>query len=54
VTGRPVKPILWHNGGTGGFASFAGFAPERRAAVVVLANSRREPEAAGLRLLTGL
>ena len=32
-------PALWHNGGTGGFASFAAIDPERRVAVIVLANS---------------
>jgi CubicO group peptidase (beta-lactamase class C family) len=29
---------VWHNGGTGGYRSFMGFAPERDTAVVVLAN----------------
>jgi len=29
----------WHNGGTGGFGSFAGFDPQSRTAVVVLANT---------------
>ena len=54
VTGRPGKSILWHNGATGGFRSFAGFAPEARSAVVLLANSRRGPDPAALRLLTRL
>jgi CubicO group peptidase (beta-lactamase class C family) len=54
VTGRPSHPILWHNGGTGGFAAFAGFDPGRGAGTVVLANSRRGPEPAGLRLLKRL
>lgn len=31
--------LVWHNGGTGGFRSFAGAVPERDTAVVVLANS---------------
>lgn len=31
--------IFWHNGGTGGFYSFAGFDPERRVGVVVLSNA---------------
>jgi CubicO group peptidase (beta-lactamase class C family) len=30
---------VWHNGQTGGYHSFAGFLPERKAGVVVLANS---------------
>jgi CubicO group peptidase (beta-lactamase class C family) len=31
--------IIWHNGGTGGYRSFAGFDPKRRAGVVVLSNA---------------
>lgn len=31
--------IVWHNGGTGGYRSFAGYDPARRTAVVVLTNS---------------
>ncbi len=31
--------IIWHNGGTGGFRTFAGFDPEKKTAVVVLTNS---------------
>ncbi|MFJ1705051.1 serine hydrolase domain-containing protein [Kitasatospora sp. NPDC088346] len=45
---------LWHNGGTGGFASFTGFDPERRVAVVVLSNTRRSVDAAGFELLRTL
>jgi CubicO group peptidase (beta-lactamase class C family) len=54
VTGSTHNPILWHNGGTGGFAAFAGFDPRRGTGTVVLANSRRGPEPAGLRLLKQL
>jgi CubicO group peptidase (beta-lactamase class C family) len=32
-------PLYWHNGGTGGFRSFAGFVQGGSVAVVVLANS---------------
>ena len=32
-------PLYWHNGGTGGFRSFAGFVQDGSVAVVVLANS---------------
>jgi CubicO group peptidase (beta-lactamase class C family) len=42
---------LWHNGGTGGFRSFAAFVPDRRAAVVVLGNSTRSVDRIALRLL---
>jgi CubicO group peptidase (beta-lactamase class C family) len=31
-------PVLWHNGGTGGYRSFAGFVKERGVGVVVLSN----------------
>jgi D-alanyl-D-alanine-carboxypeptidase/D-alanyl-D-alanine-endopeptidase len=37
---RPTKEseIIWHNGGTGGYRSFAGFDPKARTGVVVLTN----------------
>ena len=31
-------PVVWHNGGTGGYASFAGFSADGRRGVVVLSN----------------
>jgi len=31
--------IVWHNGGTGGYRSFIGFVPSRKAGVVILTNS---------------
>jgi serine-type D-Ala-D-Ala carboxypeptidase/endopeptidase len=43
--------IVWHNGGTGGFFSFAGFDPERRVGVVVLANSQHPVDDIALHLL---
>lgn len=33
------KPIIWHNGGTGGFRSFCGYAPDRGMAVAILTNT---------------
>lgn len=42
---------LWHNGGTGGFRSFAAFTPGRGIGVVLLANNQRSPDLAGIRLL---
>jgi len=33
------KKIIWHNGGTGGYRSFAGFIPEDKIGVVVMTNS---------------
>ena len=35
---NPDRPIIWHNGGTGGFHSFIGFDPSGGRAVVVLTN----------------
>jgi CubicO group peptidase (beta-lactamase class C family) len=36
------KPVYWHNGGTGGFASYAGFSRDPGVGVVILSN--RSPE----------
>ena len=33
------EPIIWHNGGTGGYRTFAGFVKNARTAVIVLSNS---------------
>jgi len=41
----------WHNGGTGGFRSFVGFAPASRRAVAVLANDTRSVDRLGQILL---
>lgn len=46
--------VLWHNGGTGGFRSYAGMMPDSGAAAVVLVNNRRSPDLAGFRLLQAL
>lgn len=46
--------LAWHNGGTGGFRSFLGLAPERGVAAVALANSRRPPDRAAVRLVERL
>jgi serine-type D-Ala-D-Ala carboxypeptidase/endopeptidase len=34
-----LNPIIWHNGATGGFCAYAGFAPKHNVGVVVLCNS---------------
>lgn len=49
--GGARSTLLVHEGGTGGFRSFAGVIPEHRAAVVVLANQARPAGRLGLRLL---
>jgi serine-type D-Ala-D-Ala carboxypeptidase/endopeptidase len=43
--------LLFHNGGTGGFRSFAGFVPATDTAIVVLSNSARSVDALGFRIL---
>ncbi|MFG3053175.1 serine hydrolase domain-containing protein [Kitasatospora sp. NPDC048239] len=45
---------IWHNGGTGGFASFVAFDPEKQVGVIVLANTRRSVDPAGTALLRTL
>lgn len=50
VGGSPAHPIWWHNGGTGGFRSFAAFDPSRKAAIVVLSNSSQTVDDIGAHL----
>ncbi|MGH7528582.1 MAG: serine hydrolase [Gemmatimonadales bacterium] len=45
------RPIVWHNGGTGGFRSFIGVDQARRAGVIVLANSAEDVDDIGFHLL---
>jgi len=47
-------PLVFHNGGTGGFRSFVGFVPQSRTAVVVLANDNRSVDRLGIRLSRAL
>jgi CubicO group peptidase (beta-lactamase class C family) len=51
LTGRDNGTTIFHNGGTWGFRSFAGFSPERDRAVVVLSNTSRGVDRLGRRLL---
>ena len=51
---RAAGPVLWHNGGTSGFRSFAAVARDAGTAVVVLSNSARSVDRLGLRLLKAL
>lgn len=48
---RHGTKIIWHNGGTGGYRSFAGFAPEKKMGVVILTNSDTDLDAVGLHIL---
>lgn len=43
--------VVWHNGGTGGYRTFAGFDPDRGVAVVVLTNSIEGADDIGFHLL---
>jgi hypothetical protein len=45
------RRIVWHNGGTAGFRTFAGFDPDAEAAVVVLTNSGIGADDIGFHLL---
>ena len=45
------KTIVWHNGGTGGFRTFAGFNSQTKTAVVVLTNSITGADDLGFHLL---
>lgn len=44
-------PVVWHNGMTGGYASFAGFSADGRRGVVLLANSAASLDKLGMDLL---
>jgi CubicO group peptidase (beta-lactamase class C family) len=39
ASATPFGRVIWHNGGTYGFQSFVGIVPERRLAVIILANT---------------
>ncbi|GAA4968809.1 hypothetical protein GCM10023205_37510 [Yinghuangia aomiensis] len=49
--GSDTKRLYWHNGQTGGFVSWVGFVPKRRAGVVVLSNTARSVDRTGMGLL---
>ena len=45
------KRVVWHNGGTGGYRTFAGFDPIARRGVVVLTNSQQSADDVAFHLL---
>jgi serine-type D-Ala-D-Ala carboxypeptidase/endopeptidase len=51
INKRYDTEIIWHNGGTGGYRTFTGFDPKKRAAVVVLSNSTWGQDDIGLHIL---
>jgi hypothetical protein len=46
-------PIIWHNGGTGGYRSFIGFEPRGKRGIAVLVNIGQSPDGLGMKLLRG-
>jgi CubicO group peptidase (beta-lactamase class C family) len=49
---RPAtQPAWWHNGGTGGFRSFAAFDPNRGLGIVILSNTAASVDDIGMHLL---
>lgn len=48
------RTMIWHNGGTGGYRSFAGFLPESGVGVVVLSNSPHSVDPLGVSILKHL
>jgi D-alanyl-D-alanine-carboxypeptidase/D-alanyl-D-alanine-endopeptidase len=48
---RNAPRVVWHNGGTWGFRSFAGFSPDAGDAVVVLSNTTRSVDRLGFTLV---
>ncbi len=48
---RYGKEIVWHNGGTFGYRSFAGFAQAKKRGVVVLVNTFHDCDDIGLHVL---
>ena len=51
ILSRGGRDIVWHNGGTGGYRSFAGFDPVRKIGVIVLTNSANDSDDIGFHLL---
>jgi hypothetical protein len=48
-----TPPIIWHNGGTGGYRSFIGFEARGKRGVVVLVNTSQSPDGLAMKLLRG-
>lgn len=51
LRGEKTKPLVWHNGGTGGSHSFAAFSRSARAGVVLLANDDAKLDELGFALM---
>ena len=53
VAGDGDNTVYWHNGGTGGFRSFAGFNPASKEALVILSNTDADVTEVGMEALLG-
>jgi len=51
IAAGKLGDVIWHNGGTGGYRTFAGFVKETSTGVVVLTNSSAGADDIGFRLL---
>jgi CubicO group peptidase (beta-lactamase class C family) len=51
IIGEGAGAVVWHNGMTGGYASFIGFCPSTRQGVAILTNHSLSPDALGFQLL---
>jgi CubicO group peptidase (beta-lactamase class C family) len=51
TTTRFGRTVVWHNGGTAGYRTFAGFDPDRDVGVVVLSNRSNSVDRIGMHLL---
>ncbi len=51
MKGSGENEVIWHNGGTGGYRTFAGFSPLKKMGVVVMTNSDAGVDEIGFRLL---
>jgi D-alanyl-D-alanine-carboxypeptidase/D-alanyl-D-alanine-endopeptidase len=51
LTEESNLPVVWINGGTGGFRSFIGFIKDTNTAVVVLSNSTNGVDEMGFEIL---
>jgi hypothetical protein len=51
---RLQQPMIWHNGGTGGFRSFLGFTEQGGLGVLILSNSSEDVDDLAIELLRDL
>lgn len=52
TTPTPAGDVIWHNGETGGYASFIGFTADGRHGVAILTNAAVDPQALGFAALS--